>query len=47
MTTLDVAKKRLFTVEELASHDQPTDLWIAVDGKGWDNDQLLHRPYGC
>ncbi|KAI1627245.1 cytochrome b5 [Exophiala viscosa] len=37
MTTLEVTQAQgVLTVEELASHNQPNDLWIAVDGKVYD-----------
>lgn len=31
---VDLAKDKMFKVEELASHNRQGDLWIAVDGKG-------------
>lgn len=34
MAPVDEMNTKLFTVAELASHNQPADLWIAVDGKG-------------
>ncbi|RMZ87495.1 hypothetical protein DV736_g5277, partial [Chaetothyriales sp. CBS 134916] len=34
MTTEKVTKDSVFTVEQLAAHNKPDDLWIAVDGKG-------------
>jgi hypothetical protein len=47
MATLDETHRNVFTVEDLASHNQPDNVWIAVDGKGWDSLNYLHRPYGC